>query len=337
MSTTKAYHANGTSILNITSYDTQMTEQPPVYTFVTIVLFSAGVWIILTNIMIVVAPFVNSALKQKTCVFISSLALADIFTACCVPASWTIFYLKFINKNVFFKIATDTLCKVRLAFIVFPLSCSIFNLFLISLDRFIAIVYPMKYHIVLTKRTVYISCVSAWMFAALIAFLVVLGGPNYETSGEMCKIKNLRPLFIHFCLGTIFWIVTLLMLMIYIKIYVVMKKSSRDSMKRCSRHNTFVTEKKVAQMVFISMGTFLACWGPFFIIFQLYLENIVSSYVFTMFCVISYCNSGMNFFIYATRSDKYRKAFRIICCLCKKRKSEEVITLNQITVHRPTA
>ena len=296
-----------------------MTEQPPMYTFVTVVLFSAGVWIILTNIMIVVAPFVNCALKQKTCVFISSLALADIFTACCVPASWTIFYLKFINENVFFKIATDTVCKVRLAFIMFPMLCSIFNLFLISLDRFIAIVYPLKYHVVLTKRAVYFSCVSAWMFAALFAFLVVFGDPNYEISGEKCKFKHLRPLFIHFCMGTIFWIVTLLMLMIYIKIYLVMRKSSRDSMKRCSRYDAFVTEKKVAQMVFISLGVFLACWGPFYIIFQLYLENMVSRYVFSIFCVISYCNSGMNFFIYATRSDKYRKAFRILFCVCTRR------------------
>ena len=333
MSTIIPQGTNDTTVCasNGTTHTTQVTgPTPPVYTLVTVVLFSAAVWIIVTNIMIISAPFVNSALKKKTYIFISSLAVADIFTASCVPASWSIFYLQFVNQTLFFTIATDTVCKIRIAFMFFPPLCSILNLFLISLDRFIAIVYPLKYHIVLTKRAVYISCVCAWICAALIVVVVVFGDPNYEISGERCKIKNLPKEYIHFCLGTVFWIVSVLMLVIYIKIYLVVQKSSRDSTKNCSREKAFVAEKKVAYMVFISLGIFLACWASYFIIFQLYMENKVTSYVFSIFCIIGYCNSGMNFFIYATRSDKYRDAFRKICCVCNRRKSETDIELQQI-------
>ena len=280
------------------------------YTLITVFLYAVGFWIIVTNIMIIYAPFVNSALKKKTCIFISSLAMADIFTAFCVPGSWTILYFKTVNRSYFFKIATDMLCKFRLAMMVFPLQCSITNLFLISVDRFIAIVFPLKYDVILTRRVAYICCLCAWLFSSSIALIILGWARYYDIGGDRCEMINISPVYVH-CLGAVFSVFVIIMLGIYSKIYLILMKSARQaSTRRIGSRQASRTENRMAKMVFISLGIFLACWGPFFVIFQLYVEFAASKTLFYIFCAISYCNSGMNFLIYARRSYKYRNAFR---------------------------
>ena len=232
-----------------------VTDAPPrvpsatIPTVVTVIIMSVAVWIIVTNTMIICAPFVNKNIrkKTKTYIFLFSLAVADIFTAFSLPFTWMIFYLKFVNQSLFITLATEILCKLRMVLLGFPLVCSVCNLFLISLDRFIAIVFPLKYLASVTKKVAHICCVFAWIFSVVIATLI--------------------------------------------KVYLVVRKSCRASMKGC-RQSNIVTEKNMAKMVFISFGTFLACWGPFIIIFQLYVENKIHSSVFISISIqfkIFYC------------------------------------------------
>ena len=311
-----------------------VTDAPPrvpsatIPTVVTVIIMSVAVWIIVTNTMIICAPFVNKNIrkKTKTYIFLSSLAVADIFTAFSLPFTWMIFYLKFVNQSLFITLATEILCKLRMVLLGFPLVCSTCNLFLISLDRFIAIVFQLKYLASVTKKVAHICCVFAWIFSVVIATLIVYVNPYHDNKGAKCTIKDFPPLGVHLFAGTLFWVVALLMLMIYIKVYLVVRKSCRASMKGC-RQSNIVTEKNMAKMVFISFGTFLACWGPFIIIFQLYVENKIHSSVFNVLFITSYLNSGLNFLIYAKRSTKYRAAFRKMCYLCRKQQQDKSINL----------
>jgi len=94
-------------------------------------------------------------------IFIQSLAVSDLLCACIsTPLTTTLNFLDIVNN--------DLVCKaVRFCNIFFPV-VTINNLFLIGIERYLAVFHPYR---VPTLRTVKYLVISAWVLGAMITFL----------------------------------------------------------------------------------------------------------------------------------------------------------------------
>ena len=298
-------------------------------TAVTVLLMTMGLWILTSNFMIITASICNKSLQTKTCMFLVSLAMADTMTAIFVPVAWMMYPMK--SVHYFITTPTDLICRTRLFLMVFPLICSIYNILLVALDRYIALVHPLRY-ILFTKSWCRVLCFVSWTIAASIASLIFFWTRHKTMGRKRCHVEDLSPKYIHFCLGATFWTAFMLLIFMYVKIYLSISKSKRDLQfsKIYQKHNG-ISEKKISKMVFISIGVFLAMWTPLYTSFHLYIEHLIDYKIFYIFCILGYCNSGMNFFIYSSRSRKYKAAFRRIClCRTKQNKSDIILKKQNI-------
>ena len=100
------------------------------------------IWILLVNLMIMLAPAVHKPLRKKAYVFLSNLAMADFISSASV-----IFFLitcflgtesPYVHNSYFF-IRTGhayfVYCKSKLVLSTVPVYASVLNLLLIAIDR----------------------------------------------------------------------------------------------------------------------------------------------------------------------------------------------------------
>ena len=103
--------------------------------------------------------------------FIVNLAMSDFLVGLMLPFDAS-FY---IDDNLgYSKVA----CFVRSAIIMVALGQSITSLMAISLDRFMAVCYPMKYSKLVTRRRVKFVVVFSWVVVVAISAMPILG--EYE-------------------------------------------------------------------------------------------------------------------------------------------------------------
>lgn len=85
---------------------------------------------------------------------------------------------------------------------------------------------------------------------------------------------------------------------------------------------TYNREKKIFVTLTYVLSSFLICWFPFFIVFDIYAwsPELVPGKLYTVFGWMIYVNSMLNPFIYAYTCKEFRVAFLKVCrCLCRLR------------------
>lgn len=155
------------SLLNITS-----SQGAPEYSDAELVLLGVAmavlvVAIVFGNILVITAILRFRRLQTITNMFIASLAVADlIMGVAVVPFGATYILLgawQFGNFMCEFWTATDVLC----------VTASIETLCVIALDRYLAIISPLRYPSLLTRGRAFAVILAVWIIASLISFLPI--------------------------------------------------------------------------------------------------------------------------------------------------------------------
>ena len=136
-------------------------------------LFLVILWSVVGNALILLAIYRNYRLRSITSVFIASLAVADLGVALIgMPFTLTssITY-SWIFGNIFCKINGVTNSIFCIA--------SMLNLAAVSIDRYIAIIKPLNYPLIMTSRKAFLMVVCVWLQALLCAILPLLGWSQY--------------------------------------------------------------------------------------------------------------------------------------------------------------
>ncbi|CAL8333956.1 unnamed protein product [Boreogadus saida] len=125
----------------------------PLYSVVFSVVFVVG---LLTNVVAMYIFACSLKLRNETTTYMMNLVVSDLLFVLTLPLR--VYY--FINKNWPFR---SVLCKLSVSLFYTNMYGSIFFLTCISVDRFLAIVYPLRSRWLRTKRNAKIVCVAVWV------------------------------------------------------------------------------------------------------------------------------------------------------------------------------
>ncbi|CAH3042667.1 unnamed protein product [Pocillopora meandrina] len=244
------------------------------------------------NCLVIGAILHYRRLRTVTNYFIISLAVSDVLIAALSMPFRIHHTLNYMCWDL-----GQILCEVWV-FVDLLCSCaSITNLSLISIDRFLALSFPLSYRSIMTKSRGFAAITFVWGYSGLIAALSFTGwSPDAETiSSNECKKSD--PYYYLFAITAGFFLPLTILVINYSMVFKVaftqakklqllksasamepgeiseadIRKDARQSIVNIGRterkrRKSIVRELKATKTLAIVIGTFIVCWLPFFII-----------------------------------------------------------------------
>ncbi|XP_033110598.1 adenosine receptor A2b-like [Anneissia japonica] len=278
--------------------------------------------IVFGNLIVILSIYRKRALAQTPSnIFMSSLALADIMTGLIgVPFS-IVGYL--LRKRFLYSVNCAIWYFVPC--IIF-IHVSVFNLIVITLDRFLAIRYPLRYHVWIAPERAIRICVFVYFLGTFLgssSFIVAavasifLPTPNvtfeYDCGSSAFYEIYGAPVF-YYVTNPVAGLTIPCLFILYLYIFSIASKKAKEAATRHGK-KLLKREMKVTKTTAIVLLTYTLCIAP------TAFKNIVQGYIdngstwlawypwFSDFLAIT--NSMLNPFIYAGRSKEMRKEFKI--------------------------
>ncbi|XP_037333394.2 somatostatin receptor type 5 [Pungitius pungitius] len=197
---------------------------------------------------------------------------------------------------------------------------SIFCLTVMSIDRYLAVVHPIRSSKWRRPLVAKVVNSTVWALSFLVVLPVVIFA-NIQKEGGTCNIAWPQPAniwraaFIIYTSTVGFFgpllIICLCYLLIVFKIRSSGKKVHATSTKRRK------SERKVTRMVVIVVAVFVFCWLPFYALNIInLLVSLPSEYqgLYYFVVVLGYANSCANPIVYCFLSDNFKRGFRKALC-----------------------
>ena len=265
--------------------------------FTSICLIS-GTFAIGGNFAILVALYRTSALSTRVnSYYIASLAFADFM----IGLTMTPLY-------ICYALAYDTLWLIKIEgyLWIVTVTATTYSLSAVSLDRFVAVVYPLHYHQVMTEKRCRFVVFLIW-FAS-----VIFGSPRLALD----DFVKLEKLWITCSVVTMAIPVTI-MSCCYGKIFSVVRKQSR-AVTDPHLPSTSVSNKKAAVTIGIIVSLFIATFLPSAIVYFLLLfeddlcKELILNDVWLWVALVSFTHSAFNPWVYGLRYRELRHALKQI-------------------------
>ncbi|NP_001266380.1 neuropeptide FF receptor 2-like [Bombyx mori] len=283
------------------------------------------------NCFVIAVVYRSPRMRTVTNFFIVNLAFADILVIVfCLPAT--------LMSNIFVPWVLGWLmCKTVPYVQGLSVAASVYSLVAVSLDRFLAIWWPLKCQI--TKRRSRMMIVFIWIFAILVTTpwvfffdLVVVFEENPNV--HLCIDVWPNPLseVLYFVVGNLIFCYILPMVMItmcYILIWIKVWRRSipTDTQDAQMERMQQKSKVKVVKMLVAVVILFVLSWFPLYLIFaRIKLGGPIKKWEEEMLPIVTplaqwlgASNSCINPILYAFFNKKYRKGFVAIiksrkCC-----------------------
>ena len=254
----------------------------------------------LGNLLVCVAVATNPRLRRSSNYLLVSLAIADlIVTVVCEPLVVAI-----LSKITFFN---D--CARRLEYpykMLSRISCSssVVHMAAISVDRFIAVVFPLRHETIMRKCGLKIMVIVAWVFPISIPILNVVVPASFP-----------RAFLAAGTFGLSYIIIVVSYLLIVAFLFKIKKKRNRLRARPASEDVNSRVEIRVACTLAIVIGVFTICWFPLMIALFATGVSIVkpSGPAHMWIRTLALSNSAMNFLIYTARIREFHGAYAGVC------------------------
>ena len=241
--------------------------------------------------------YTSPRLRRCSNYLLVSLAIADlIVTMVCAPLHAAI-----VGKKTFVGDCAENLILANIAASSFSCAASVNHLAAISVDRFIAVIFPLRHGHIMKSYGLKVMLIVAWGGAFLFSIFRVLF--VYETA---------------YMVIVVFFICYLLIIVSYVSIaisVILMKKRKRERSQRSAAVVHSRSERRFAFTLAIVIGVFTACWLPLIFVFYAAGKSLVKPYgtAYIWILTLAFSNSAMNFLIYSARIRDFRNAFVLIC------------------------
>ncbi|XP_052777607.1 5-hydroxytryptamine receptor 6-like [Mya arenaria] len=319
-----------------------------------IVLFFIAALTVTGNIMVFAAVIFNKKLRSVSNLFIMSLSMADLLlgTVVMIPATLNEIFGRWILASGF--------CVVWAGFDVMLCSASVLNVCLISLDRYIAVMSPLRYKVIVTHRRAFAMIAAAWAIAICASFIPLGTGihnPDLPTLTDLTFLTETpQCLFIPsltFVLIASTVTILLPIIVAFVLYYRVSKEAKRQACfvgvliapsnmllgaKVANKHIREPFTRKATITLGIIVGAYVVTWAPFLITNILEaLCNCVPAKLFSAFVWLGYFNSLINPIIYPFFMRDFRNVyltalFKVCPCLTflQKYKRDRVLFQNSV-------
>lgn len=318
--------------------DHNMYIMPFIYQVIWSFIFGSMVFVAAGgNIVVIWIVMAHKRMRTVTNYFLVNLSLADIM----VSTQNVIFnFIYMLNGDWPFG---QFYCKVTNFIAIISVAASVFTLMAISIDRYIAIVHPLKPRMSRTATIVIIVVI--WIASSILSFPnLICSTTLVETfkngdSRVVCYLQwhdgrstESRMEFIYNVIIMLFTYVIPILLMSYTYYWIGRELwgSKIIGEMNVKQVKSIKSKQKIVKMMLIVVIIFLVCWAPYHIYFLLahhYPQINDSEYAQQSFLVI-YClamsNSMYNPLVYCWMNSRFRQGFRnVFCCTCFRSKQLE--------------
>ena len=290
------------------------------------------------NVIVIHVIRARTPIRTTIDLLIFNLAAADLLM---IPVIAYLVKFFFNQFDWFGGIWGEVTCRLAMSFQALSVLSSVYTIFAISIDRCIAVFFPLKR--ILTKTGIKWSVVFIWLIAiafaipqCVVATVVAVGKkhicvPVWKNSGM--SSSNYTLLFVVF--SYFFPLVTIATL--YLITGVRLWKSiapghhSQETLERMK-----ATRRKPTKMLIIIVVVFALCWLPLQAaeVLRRFTPEVYWSYIPLKVTVVlpwfGIANSAINPFIYPIFCEKFRSEFRtILCffCLTKRSRKKSDLTM----------
>ncbi|XP_029967822.1 trace amine-associated receptor 13c-like [Salarias fasciatus] len=283
-----------------------------------ITLSSISVLTVVLNLLVIISISHFKKLHTPTNVLLLSLAVSDF----CV-GFLMIFQIILIDGCWFLG---DLMCAVHFVLDYIITSASIGTMVLISIDRYVAIYYPLLYPTKVTQNRVRI-CVSVCWVACVLCHCLILKD-NVEQPGRYNTCLGECVVVIEYYAGIVDVFISFIgpvtvIVILYVRIFVVavsqaraLRSHIRDvTLQGSVRITVKKSELKAARTLGVVVVVFLICVCPFFCVTLSGGDSVVSVSSAAFVMCLFFLNSFLNPLIYAFFYPWFIKCIKVILTL----------------------
>uniref|UniRef100_A0A670ZJX9 Somatostatin receptor 1 n=3 Tax=Elapidae TaxID=8602 RepID=A0A670ZJX9_PSETE len=265
------------------------------------------------NSMVIYVILRYAKMKTATNIYILNLAIADELLMLSVPFLVTSTLLHHWPFG-------SLLCRLVLSVDAVNMFTSIYCLTVLSVDRYIAVVHPIKASRYRRPTVAKMVNLAVWGLALVIILpILIFSRTKANTDGTVaCNMMMPEPkqkwlvVFVvyTFLMGFLFPVVaiSLCYILIIAKMRVVALKAGWQQRKR--------SERKITLMVLMVVTVFVICWMPFYVVqlVNLFVEPDDAT-ISQLSVILGYANSCANPILYGFLSDNFKRSFQRLLCL----------------------
>ena len=298
-----------------------------------IILFSS----LVGNILIIVIVCKRQELRKTINYFVVNMAVSDfVFPLTAIPVSIT----EIASGSVQWPISGTAgviLCKLKWLLQAVSITVSTGSLVWIALDRFLAVVFPMKLHLISSRFRAF-AIASTWIVAMLGNAFHIYAFELIEENEQdtICSnFNNISLVYMTYSKAytVLFQIAPLVVLtVLYSAIAVSLRRQDKALCSQSAQHfQVHQRKRRAIKMAFFIMVAFYICVLPMLSYFILWEYDVALSCLFssTLLFIASlmlYLSSAINPVICMTFVQSYRHGLREIFnfCCCKRSTTRNV-------------
>ena len=260
-----------------------------------------GVFGTLGNLLVCVAVVTNLRLRRSSNYLLLSLAIADLLvTMVCEPLVIAIYGM----RTFFNDCATDLELAYR-NLSMLSCSASVAHMAAISVDRFIAVVYPLRHRSIMDNCGLKAMLITCWAYPITVPILSFVLPKNFPQGYLGLAMFAASYVTVFSCYSVI--VISL----------VKHRKQLQGNQRRIrssSDTRQARVEIRVASTLAIVIIVFTACWFPLIAIMFATRKPLIKRHgaAYMWMRTLALSNSAINFLIYGSRMQNFREAFAVI-------------------------